>query len=107
AHSYTFSYNAQSHRVETITAPPVNGKVRAVQLAPQDTTRAVRTITEQLGDSTYSVSFESQPGQALTYLARIDRRLTRTSFGNEPSSPTIAYFKTGLSTLATDTVRHG
>src|SRR6185312_2749531 len=47
------------------------------------------------------------PGQALTYLARIDRRLTRTSFGNEPSSPTIAYFKTGLSTLATDTVRHG
>lgn len=104
AFTYTFAYNATSGLLDTVTAPPVNG-IRKVALTRNGATRGVQTITELLGNSTYSVGFEFPAGGALTYAARLDRRNVRTSFAYEASSPTIASFATATGT-GTDTVRH-
>jgi RHS repeat-associated protein len=105
AFTYTFTYNPSSQLLDAVTAPSVNTKPRSVTLTRLGVTHGVQTITELLGDSTYSVGFEFPAGGALTYAARLDRRNVRTSFVYEDSSRTISSFATATGTGA-DTVRH-
>ena len=103
AHSYTFAYNAGSGLLETVTAPAVNDKARNVTLGRSGVTSKILSITEQLGDSIYQVTFDASA--SLIYTSRTDRRGVPTFFTTEASSPTIATFATGTGT-GTDTVRH-
>jgi RHS repeat-associated protein len=102
-HTYTFAYNATSTLLDTVGAPSVNNKTRKVALTRNGATPRVEVITELLGDSTYTVKFDTQPG--LLYAARINRRGVRTRLGYEASSPTVAWFNTPTG-VDTNTVQH-
>lgn len=103
AHTYTFDYDPTSGLLNTVTAPTVDGKTRQVTLARSGTTSRVETITDVLGDSTYRIAFDTQPG--LLYAWRSDRRGVRTNFSYESSLPTVARFNTATG-IDTVTVEH-